>query len=131
MSDAYVEAYGRDLNEAFGNAARAVVDTMVDIRKVRSRIKMSFKVEASDLPGLLYNWLEAVLVKITSDGIVFSSFNVEVLKLENGYSLTSIGRGENFSSVRHKFKVEAKAVTYHLMDIRFNKGVVVRFLLDL
>ncbi len=132
MSDAYIEAYGRDLNEAFDNAARALTDTMVHIHKVRQKIKESFEVKGWDLPNLLYNWLEAVLIKIISEGKVFSSFDVKVERVNQGYRLAAIGRGESLDVKKHQLKVEVKAVTYHLMDIRLkNRRVTIRFLLDL
>jgi len=132
ISDALVEAYGSTLEEAFSNAAKGLVDTMVDIGAVKGRVENVFTVEGRDLEGLLYNWLETVLVKVTSEGLVFSDFRVEIKGVEGGYRLRGVGVGEPLDPVRHKSKTEVKAVTYHMMEVKAEGGMVtVRFLLDL
>jgi SHS2 domain-containing protein len=46
--------------------------------------------------------------------------------------LEGTARGEPLELDRHRYKVEIKAVTYHEMEIRQEKGMItVRFLLDL
>ena len=132
MSDAYVEAYGKNLDEAFDNAARALIDTMVPIRDVRRKFTEPIEVEGHDLQSLLYNWLEAVLIKVTSEAKVYSSFDVKVRKTDEGYALVASAKGEELDVRRHKPKVEVKAITYHLMEIRREDDqVILRFLLDL
>jgi len=108
------------------------VDTMVDIGAVGERVEEVFTVEGRDLENLLYNWLEAVLVKVTLDGLVFSSFKLDIEKVEGGYRLQGFGRGEPLDLVKHRPKTEVKAVTYHLMEVKEEAGrFSARFLLDL
>ncbi len=132
MSDALLEAYGATLEEAFSNAARALTDTMIDIGTVEKRVKVKFDVQGGDLENLLYNWLEAVLVKVTTDGLVFSSFDVKIRRVDGQYVLHGAAQGEELNPEKHKAKMEVKAVTYHLMQIKTEEGqVTARFLLDL
>ena len=131
-TDALIEAYGTNLDEAFENAARGLVDTMIDIKTIEEKNEEKFVVYARDLMGLLYNWLELVLVKVTMNGLVFSSFDVKIRKNSRGFEIKGIGIGETLDLKKHKPKTEAKAVTYHLMRINEKKGQVsVRFLIDL
>jgi len=131
-ADALIEAYGTNLDEAFENAARGLVDTMIDIKTIEEKNEEKFVVYARDLMGLLYNWLELVLVKVTMNGLVFSSFNVKIRKNSRGFEIKGVGIGETLNLKKHKPKTEAKAVTYHLMRINEKKGQVsVRFLIDL
>jgi SHS2 domain-containing protein len=131
-ADALIEAYGTNLDEAFENAARGLVDTMIDIKTIEEKNEEKFVVYARDLMGLLYNWLELVLVKVTMNGLVFSSFDVKIRKNSRGFEIKGIGIGETLDLKKHKPKTEAKAVTYHLMRINEKKGQVsVRFLIDL
>jgi SHS2 domain-containing protein len=131
-TDALIEAYGTNLDEAFENAARGLVDTMIDIKTVEEKNEEKFVAYAKDLMGLLYNWLELVLVKVTMNGLVFSSFDVKIRKNSRGFEIKGIGIGETLDLKKHKPKTEAKAVTYHLMRINEKKGQVsVRFLIDL
>ena len=131
-ADALIEAYGTNLDEAFENAARGLVDTMIDIKTIEEKNEEKFVVYARDLMGLLYNWLELVLVKVTMNGLVFSSFDVKIRKNSRGFEIKGIGIGETLDLKKHKPKTEAKAVTYHMMRINDKKGKVsVRFLIDL
>ncbi|RLE53057.1 MAG: archease, partial [Candidatus Methanomethylicota archaeon] len=58
MADVYIAAYGRDLKEAFENAAKAMFEVMTDISTVNPKVKREIRVEGFDLESLLYEWLE-------------------------------------------------------------------------
>jgi len=132
MGDEFIEAYGCNLEEAFESAGMALVDTMIDIEKVDEKIEESMKVDGWDLKNLLYNWLEELLIKVTSEGKVYSSFNVKIDEKDGSYELEAIVKGEDLNVKKHKPKTEVKAVTYHQMDIKSDSGgVTLRFLLDL
>jgi SHS2 domain-containing protein len=131
MTDAVIEAHGETLEEAFENAAKGVNDTMIDLTTVRPDREIRIAAEGHDLYSLLFDWLDRVMLLLVADGIVMSEFSVKI-KHNNGYSLEGIARGEKLDLDKHRYKVEIKAVTYHEMEIRQEKGkVTVRFLLDL
>jgi SHS2 domain-containing protein len=132
-ADVYVVSYGRSLEEAFENAALATMEVMTDTKKVKPEILMGFEVEARDLHGLLYNWLEEILIKFDTDGLLFSK--IKILKIEEGikgFSLRAEMWGEKFNPVQHPQKTGVKAVTYHLMDIgKCDEKVYLKFILDI
>ncbi len=133
-ADQYVLAYGHDLKAAFEEAAKALFATMTDLEAVRPEVAVELRVEGHDLKALLYNWLEALLVKFETEGLLFRDF--EVLELSGGdgkpYRLRAVARGEPFDPGRHPQHVGVKAITYHLMEIRQEPGrVELRFLLDI
>lgn len=133
MGDAFIEAYGSNLNEAFENAALAMFEVMTDTSKVASLKKDSVEVQGRDEQELLYNWLETLLVKFEIDGTLFSKFKVHrIEKTDEGYTLSSEIWGEEYDPKKHIPKTSIKAVTYHLMEVKEEKGAVtLRFLLDL
>ena len=132
VSDALVEVTGVSLEECFSRAGLAVVDLMVDLSSISGVSEQTFEVEGFDLKSLLYNFLEQVLVKVTSKEFLPNSLEVKIAKVDSGYVLTARGVGEMFLEGKHKAKLEVKAVTYHLMEIYDAKGkFVIRFLLDL
>jgi len=57
-ADIYIAAYGRNLEEAFANAARAMFDSMTDLEKIEPKERRDIVVEGMDLEQLLYNWLQ-------------------------------------------------------------------------
>ena len=76
MADAYIAAYGKDLAEAFENAALAMFDVMTEVEKVSSEVEDYVDVVAEDEYALLYSWLEALLVKFDIKSTLYSKFKV-------------------------------------------------------
>ncbi|RLE51479.1 MAG: archease [Candidatus Methanomethylicota archaeon] len=133
-ADVYIAAHGKDLKEAFENAAKAMFQVMTDISTIKPKISRHVKVEGFDLESLLYNWLEELLYIFNVDLIVFSKFNVKKIEKigEEKYVLEAIAYGEKFDPSRHPRKVEVKAVTYSLMEIIDKPGeTTIKFVLDI
>ncbi|MEM2941984.1 MAG: archease [Candidatus Bathyarchaeia archaeon] len=133
MGDAYVEAYGSSLEEAYCNAALAMFEVMTDTRKVEPKLEQSITAEGHDLKSLLYSWLESLLVKFEVENRLFSRFIVEKINVESGrFILKARVFGEDLDHKKHPSKTEVKAVTYHLMEIEHcGSEFRLRFLLDL
>jgi SHS2 domain-containing protein len=132
MTDAIIEAYGITLEEAFENAAKGLSDTMIDLKTVRPKKEIKFSAKGHDLYSLLFDWLDKVLLLMVSDWIAMSQFSIKIRQHNKGYSIEGTTRGEPLDLDRHRYKVEIKAVTYHEMEIKQEKGrVTVRVLLDL
>jgi SHS2 domain-containing protein len=133
MSDALVQSYGRTLEEGFSNAASAMTAVMVDLRSVSpSSLTREVTAEGFDEGSLLYNWLETALVKKDIDKEIFRSSEVAIMRTPEGFSLRGTLHGERVDPLRHVFKRDVKAVTYHEMAITKKHGrYTLRFLLDL
>jgi SHS2 domain-containing protein len=131
-ADAYIAAYGKDLNEAFENAASAMFEVMTNVKSVKPEIEDHVEVHAGDQYALLYNWLEALLVKFDTSNLLLSRFKIaEITRDAEGFALTATVWGEKFDSNRHRQKVGVKAVTYHRMEIIQQPGnVTLKFILD-
>lgn len=128
MTDAYIEASGDTLEEAFENAAKGLVDTMLDIDKIEAKDKVRIEAEGYDLEALLYNWLEEVLLKLSVDRIALREFRVKIMDNK----LEAEAYGEPLDLEKHNYKIEIKAVTYHLMEVKKEDSKYkARFLLDL
>jgi len=87
-------------------------------------------VSAKDLRYLLFNWLEEVNYKIITEGFAIARFVLDISK-NSLYRLTATVYGEEINLDKHHFKIEVKAPTFHLMNIKQNGGVTMQFLLDL
>jgi SHS2 domain-containing protein len=133
-ADLYIAAFGNSLEEAFENAAAAMFEGMTDLSSVKPIAEDSVEVEGYDEKALLYNWLEALLVKFEITGNLYSKFKIaHIEKTQAGLKLKAKVWGEPFDSQRHLSKVGVKAVTYHRMEIlkSVKKGVTVKFILDI
>ncbi|MEM1607288.1 MAG: archease [Candidatus Bathyarchaeia archaeon] len=132
-ADVYIAAYGKDLREAFENAALAMFETMTDTVDVKREREDDVEVEGEDVESLLYNWLESLLVKFEIENMLYSSFNILSIERDNGkFKLKAKIYGEPFNPEKHKQKVGIKAVTYHRMEINEEpSGVTIKFILDI
>jgi SHS2 domain-containing protein len=132
-ADAYVEAYGGSLEEAFGNAAAAMTDVMTELETVEAKTEESFVVEAQDEPALLYSWLEELLLEFELEGNLYSRFEVSLIEeTSGGFRLHAKAWGEKYDPERHPTKVGIKAATYHRMEIlKETESVTLRFILDI
>ncbi len=132
-ADAYIAAYGKNLAEAFENAAIAMFEVMTNVEKVAPKIEDYVEVEAQDEYALLYSWLEALLVKFEINETLYSRFRIPTLnKTSTGFRLEAKIWGEKYNPAKHSQKVGVKAVTYHQMEIvKEPDGVMLRFILDI
>jgi SHS2 domain-containing protein len=132
-ADVYVRAFGEKMWDAYENAALSMFETMTDTSKVAQTIEESFEVEAEDQYALLYNWLEALLVKSETQGMLYSKFQVENWReTPESFKFEAKIWGEKFDPKKHPQKVGVKAVTYHLMVvIREPERVILEFILDI
>ena len=132
-ADVYIAAYGADLAEAFENAAVATFDVMTEVEKVSPNVEEGVEVTGEDEFALLYNWLEALLVKFDISEMLYSKFQVWHLgQIQDRFVLNARIWGEKFDPNKHLQKDGVKAVTYHRMEIiKHPSEVTLRFILDI
>jgi len=114
-ADIGFEAFGATRQEVFANSARALMHLIVDLEAITPRRKILLQAEASDMPGLLVNWLSEVLYLFDAEGWLFRDFELEKFTY---YSLAAMAGGEKFDRTRHQIKLLVKGVTYHQLDLR-------------
>ena len=132
-SDAHIEAWGPTLEGAFASAAAGFYETMLNLESVEPTIQENIHVQGHDDKELLYNWLEALLLRFDIDKMVYSRFDIgQIAKKSKSLDLSATVTGERYSRKKHGAKNEIKGVTYHEMEIvEQNRKATVRFILDL
>ena len=129
-TDAFIEVKAKNLEEAFSVAGKSVVETIIDLKNIQEIEEKSIKVKGRNLLNLLYNWLEEIVTITITDGFATKSFSVSIKK-NKVYQITSKISGEKLDLKKHNFKVEIKSPTFHLMEIKENDEITMRYLLDL
>ena len=129
-TDAFIEVRAKNLEEAFSVAGKSVVETIIDLKNIQEVEKKSIKVKGRNLQNLLYNWLEEIVTITITEGFAISNFSVNIKKNAE-YEIVSTVAGEKLDLEKHNFKVEIKSPTFHLMEIKENDEVTMRYLLDL
>src|SRR3989338_910976 len=111
------EAYGRDLNEVFKNAALATMDTMVDTKTVQPKLQKIIKLQSNDIKALLVDFLNELVYYKDAEQMFLSEFDVEIKqKPESGvWLLTAEISGEPLNQKRHPLRADVKAATWHML----------------
>jgi SHS2 domain-containing protein len=132
-ADVYIAAYGRNLAEAFENAALAMFETMTDTKDIEPLNEKTVAAKGADKQALLYDWLERLLVMFEVEGMLLSKFRIhKIQQAKDNFRLEAKVYGEPYDPERHKQKVGVKAVTYHRMEVNEAPGkVVLKFILDI
>jgi SHS2 domain-containing protein len=106
-ADMGIRGWGRTRDEAFAQAALAMVAVTTDPAQVATRERVEVVCEATDQEMLLYEWLNAVVYQMATRKMLFGEFKVE----SEGLRLQGIMVGETVNVERHQPAVEVKAAT--------------------
>jgi SHS2 domain-containing protein len=128
-ADVAFDAYGKDLNELFANAALAMFEVMINTKQVKTKIEKEIKVDGDDLVSLMFNWLNALLIYVDGENIAFSKFIVKVD--DKKFNLDAICKGEIINNKKHEMRTAVKACTYHKLEIKKDSYWKARVILDI
>ena len=128
-ADVGIIAYGKDLKEAFANAAYGMFSQIADLKEIKEEVKREVDIQSSDREALLVDWLNELLYIFDVDHIIFSRFDITELSQN---SLKASVYGEKIDTSRHQLKTSVKAATYHMLKVEKKKnGAKVQFILDI
>ena len=127
-ADMGLRAYGRDLNEAFENAGKAIFNIISDTSGIKAEKEIEFEVSSEDNVSLLYDYLEELLFFHEVEFMLFSEFHVEI---GDDFHLKAKIAGESIDWDRHERKCEIKAITFHKMHVKGDGPFEVQAIVDL
>jgi SHS2 domain-containing protein len=117
IADSAFEAEGESLEELFEACAQATFEVMAETEAVESRNKEEIKLKCDDLEELLFNWLAELIYLKDLKAMLFSRYKIKIEK-PDGYKLRASVWGEPIDAKKHKVKIDVKAVTYHLLEVK-------------
>jgi SHS2 domain-containing protein len=112
-ADLMVKAYGKTLEECFGNAGYALFDQTVDLSTVDTTEEVDIRISEEDIEDRLYAFLSELLFIEDCDNVILKEFDVGF----EGNDVICKAKGEKLDRSKHRVRSEIKAVTYHMMDI--------------
>ena len=121
-ADVGIIAYGADLKQAFANAARALFSLITEV------LHQDIKINASDLESLLVAWLNELIYRFDTEGVLFKRF--DIIQLDETY-LKAKGYGEKADSSKHSLKTGVKGATYHMLKVDKTDGFRVQVIFDI
>lgn len=117
-ADMGIEAYGKNLNEAFEEAAAALTSIILDASSIETIETQTIEIFASDYEHLLVKWLNEILYLYDGKNFVCTEFYIETLSPN---FLGAKIKGENFDNQKHLTKLDVKAITYHQILVHSNE----------
>ena len=118
-ADIGIIVYGEDPKSLFENAGEAFFHLITDLRKVRLRTERKIEIGGESLERLMVDWLNGLLYLHDVENLLFKRFRVESVGVEG---LKAKVKGEFFQEGVHVIKTGVKAVTYHQLEVRQEKG---------
>lgn len=113
-ADIGIIAFGKDLPEAFGNAAYAMFDILTDTGKIGETESFDLRVSASNIEELLVTWLDELLYRYETERLICNRFVINDMTHRSLYATVF---GEKTDPARHEIKAEIKSVTYHQLRV--------------
>ncbi len=117
-ADVFFVAKAETLLELFNECALAVEETMVNVEKVKPKTKIKILGEDEKLENLLFDFLDELLFFKDYKQLLFSKFEIQIEEKEGKWNLTCFAYGEKLDLTRHEPKVDVKAITRHLFEVK-------------
>lgn len=124
IADIAYEAYGKDLNELFENAAMAIFELSANLKTIDAKKKLEIELENEKIENLLYDFLSEILFLKDSKYMVFRNVKVEITedKKTKKYKLKSILEGDTINPQKQQLENDIKAVTMHMFEVKKEKN---------
>ena len=109
-ADTGLRIYGRTLEELFTNAAKGLVELLVEDSPVAATETRMMALSAASLETLLQRWLKELLFWFATDRFLPGHYQLDEMTRT---ALRARVTGERFDPMRHAQGTEVKGVTYH------------------
>ena len=115
--DLGIHLYAESLDQLFEAAAAAVTSSICDVSLVESRREASVALAGPSIDLLFVDWLDELLYRFETQGLLVKSSSVTITRPPDGYQLIATLSGDQYDHGRHRVKTLIKAVTYHRLSV--------------
>jgi SHS2 domain-containing protein len=109
-ADLGIQVFGKTASEVFQNGAYAIFDLITDTELVRLSLDRRVLATGKGWDELWVNYLRECLYLFNGEGLLLRDYAVVAINEEQ---VTVRMQGEAIDPLRHRIKMEIKAVTYH------------------
>jgi SHS2 domain-containing protein len=120
-ADTGLVAYGRDLPEAFANAAFGMFSIIAELDDVKETELRRVVIHEDDVESLLFEWLNNLLYYLDVEQLLLKTFDIKEFAEKR---LAAECRGEKYDPARHSLKTGIKSATYHMLEVDREKNTV-------
>lgn len=117
-ADIGIRGFGKSLEGAFEETAKAMFSVMVDLGEVEKEAEVKVAAVGTDNGSLLVNFLNELLFQRDVNEMLFADFKVKKIeKKEKELYLKASAIGEKINLEKHNIKTEVKAATYSQLEV--------------
>jgi SHS2 domain-containing protein len=113
-ADMGLAAYGRDLPEAFANAAYGMFSIIAELKDVKETESRRVEINEDDAATLLFEWLNSLLYYFDVETLIFKRFDIAEFSEKH---LVAQCWGEKYDPARHILKTAVKSATFHMLKV--------------
>ncbi|MFA6462320.1 MAG: archease [Candidatus Woesearchaeota archaeon] len=131
-ADVLFQAEASTLAELFNQCGLAVEETMIELKRVLPKRKVLIKRKNKNIEYLLFDFLGDLIILKDSRQLLFSKFEIEIKEKikknkeskieEKEYQLICRAYGEKLDVKKHEPKVDIKAITMHMFEVKQTKN---------
>lgn len=120
-ADIGIKAYGKNLEQLFFNAARAMFEIMLEPTKKKpifqktEHEKFLLNKQGGSLEDVFVAWMSELLYLFSIEGLIMEKADID--KLDSNCIQAEVS-GRILSPDLYRIKTEIKAVTYHELEIK-------------
>lgn len=130
-ADAKFQAFGKSLEEAFGNAALATASLMWEWETIDNKLKCPVEIAGKDLKQLLAVFLEEILYLWDVEGFLLGKVEgLSIYYKEGSYTLRVVFLGDR-NKGNYQIFGDVKAITYNEMEILEKNGFRIQVVVDI
>ncbi len=128
-ADMGIAARAPSLKDVFIESARGLRTLMLGNSPAESAQQQQVELHCDNEAELLVAWLNEIIYLFETKGLVPASFQIELIEQSH---LKGVIEGEEFNPARHNVERQAKAATYHQLELsQTDHGWTARIFIDL
>ncbi len=117
-ADVLFQAEAPTLEELFQQCAFALENSQVDLSKIEPTEMIAITEEGKSVENILFDFLDDLVFYKDSQQLIFSKFELKIEEKSGLFKLTCQAHGEKLDNAKHDPKVDVKAITMHLFEVK-------------
>ena len=122
-ADILFQAEASSLGELFQECGMAVEESQIELKNVSQEVKKEIAGENKNIEYLLFDFLDDLLFYKDSEQLIFSKFEIKVSEEDDKFVMNCKAFGEKIDPKKHEQKVDVKAITMHLFEVKKEKDL--------
>ncbi len=122
-ADILFQATADSLGELFEQCAMAVEESQIGLKNVSQEVEKEITGENANLDYLLFDFLSDLLFYKDAEQLIFSKFKIKVSEEESKFVMNCKAFGEMINPKKHEQKVDVKAITMHMFEVKKEKDI--------